>query len=206
MSEEIRYRALVNSVGVFYGAEIKHGLLEVLKLQTGWAVIRDDTRRFLAIWAEYAGFNNTVLEKQLLGMLDEFARNDVQSPSLVVAERITHVVSMDMDVDVEETVKVVKEPESESEEEVESESESESEEEEEEEPESEEEPEVKVEKVEAEAEAEEEEGMEVEQVTLRGRKYFKDVKTNKLYVDDNDEPGEEVGSLVNGKPVFLAKK
>lgn len=202
MSEEIRYRALVNSVGVFYGAEIKHGLLEVLKLQTGWAVIRDDTRRFLAIWAEYAGFNNTVLEKQLLGMLDEFA----QAPSLVVAERITHVVSMDMDVDMEETVKVVKEAEPESEEEPESESESESEEEPESESESEEEPEpeVKVEKVEA--EAEEEEGMEVEQVTLRGRKYFKDVKTNKLYVDDNDEPGEEVGSLVNGKPVFLAKK
>jgi cobalamin biosynthesis protein CobT len=204
MSEEIRYRALVNSVGVFYGAEIKHGLLEVLKLQTGWAVIRDDTRRFLAIWAEYAGFNNTVLEKQLLGMLDEFA----QAPSLVVAEKITHVISMDMDV--EETVKVVKEPEPESESEEEVESEEEEEEEEEEEP----EPEVKVEKVEAEAEAEdeaeaeedEEEGMEVEQITLRGRKYFKDVKTNKLYVDDNDEPGEEVGSLVNGKPVFLAKK
>jgi len=201
MSEEIRYRALVNSVGVFYGAEIKHGLLEVLKLQTGWAVIRDDTRRFLAIWAEYAGFNNTVLEKQLLGMLDEFA----QAPSLVVAEKITHVISMDMDV--EETVKVIKETEPESEEESEPEPESESE--EEVESEEEEEPEVKVEKVEAEAEAEaedEEEGMEVEQITLRGRKYFKDVKTNKLYVDDNDEPGEEVGSLVNGKPVFLAKK
>jgi len=201
MSEEIRYRALVNSVGVFYGPEIKHGLLEVLKLQTGWAVIRDDTRRFLAIWAEYAGFNNTVLEKQLLGMLDEFA----QAPSLVVAEKITHVISMDMDV--EETVKVIKETEPESEEESEPEPESESE--EEVESEEEEEPEVKVEKVEAEAEAEaedEEEGMEVEQITLRGRKYFKDVKTNKLYVDDNDEPGEEVGSLVNGKPVFLAKK
>ena len=97
MSEQTRYRTLVNSVGTFYGVALKNGLLEILKLQASWAVIRDDTRRFLAIWAEYAGFNDTVLEKQLLGMLDEFA----QSPSLVVAEKISHVVSLDMEVESE---------------------------------------------------------------------------------------------------------
>ena len=197
MSEQTRYRTLVNSVGVFYGAALKNGLLEILKLQASWAVIRDDTRRFLAIWAEYAGFNDTVLEKQLLGMLDEFS----QSPSLVVAEKISHVVSLDMEVESEPedeapvaaaaaAVVVTKAEEEEEEEEAE---EAEEEEEEAEEEEAEEE----------EAEEEEEEGMEVEQVTIRGRKYFKDVKTNKLYVNDNDEPGEEAGAIVNGKPVFL---
>jgi hypothetical protein len=190
MSEQTRYRTLVNSVGTFYGAALKNGLLEILKLQASWAVIRDDTRRFLAIWAEYAGFNDTVLEKQLLGMLDEFA----QSPSLVVAEKISHVVSLDMEVESEcesesEAPAVV----------VTNAEEAEVEEAEEEEEEEEEEAE---EAEEAEEEAEEE-GMEVEQVTIRGRKYFKDVKTNKLYVDDNDEPGEEAGAIVNGKPVFL---
>ena len=195
MSEQTRYRTLVNSVGTFYGVALKNGLLEILKLEASWAVIRDDTRRFLAIWAEYAGFNDTVLEKQLLGMLDEFA----QSPSLVVAEKISHVVSLDMEVESEPedapvaAVVVTKVEKAEEEEEEEAEEE-EAEEEEAEEEEAEEE--------EAEEE-EEEEGMEVEQVTIRGRKYFKDVKTNKLYVDDNDEPGEEAGAIVNGKPVFI---
>ena len=198
MSDQTRYRTLVNSVGVFYGAALKNGLLEILKLQASWAVIRDDTRRFLAIWAEYAGFNDTVLEKQLLGMLDEFS----QSPSLVVAEKISHVVSLDMEVESEPEdeapvavaaapVVVTKAEADEADEAEEEEDEEEEEEEEAEEEEAEEE------------EAEEDEGMEVEQVTIRGRKYFKDVKTNKLYVNDNDEPGEEAGAIVNGKPVFL---
>jgi len=204
MSEQTRYRTLVNSVGAFYGTALKNGLLEILKLQASWAVIRDDTRRFLAIWAEYAGFKETVLEKQLLDMLDEFT----QSPSLVVAEKISHVVSLEMEVESEPedeapAVVVTKaEAEAEAEEEAEEEEEEEAEEEEEEEAEAEEEDE---EAEEAEEEAEEEEGMEVEQMIIKGRKYFKDVKTNKLYVDDNDEPGEEVGAIVNGKPVFLKK-
>ena len=167
MSEQTRYRTLVNSVGVFYGAALKNGLLEILKLQASWAVIRDDTRRFLAIWAEYAGFNDTVLEKQLLGMLDEFS----QSPSLVVAEKISHVVSLDMEVESEPEdeapVAAVVVTKAEAEEEAEEEEEEEAEEEEAEEEEAEEE-----EEEEEEAEEEEEEGMEVEQVTIRGRKYF----------------------------------
>ena len=197
MSEQTRYRTLVNSVGAFYGAALKNGLLEILKLQASWAVIRDDTRRFLAIWAEFAGFKETVLEKQLLDMLDEFT----QSPSLVVAEKISHVVSLEMEV----------ESESESEDEApavvvtKAEEEAEEEDEEEEDEEEAEEEAEEAEEAEEEAEEAEEEGMEVEQMTIKGRKYFKDVKTNKLYVDDNDEPGEEVGAIVNGKPVFLKK-
>jgi len=197
MSEQTRYRTLVNSVGAFYGAALKNGLLEILKLQASWAVIRDDTRRFLAIWAEYAGFKETVLEKQLLDMLDEFT----QSPSLVVAEKISHVVSLEMEVESEPEDEapavVVTKADADADADADAEEEEEEEEEEDEEEEDEEE--------EEEAEAEEEEGMEVEQMTIKGRKYFKDVKTNKLYVDDNDEPGEEVGAIVNGKPVFLKK-
>ena len=53
---------------------------------------------------------------------------------------------------------------------------------------------------------EEEEGMEVEQVQVRGRTYWLDVNTKKLYSNaEGDEVGDEVGSMLNGKPVFLSK-
>ncbi len=59
-------------------------------------------------------------------------------------------------------------------------------------------------------EEEEEAGMEVEQVMIRGRTYWKDTNTNKLYAvvrgeDGEDDVGDEVGVLENGKPRFLAK-
>lgn len=59
-------------------------------------------------------------------------------------------------------------------------------------------------------EEEEEAGMEVEQVMIRGRTYWKDTNTNKLYAvirgeDGEDDVGDEVGILENGKPRFLAK-
>lgn len=81
--------------------------------------------------------------------------------------------------------------------------------EEEAEAEAEEEEEV-VEPEEEEAEEEEEDaGMEVEQVMIRGRTYWKDTNTNKLYAvvrgeDGEDDVGDEVGVLENGKPKFLA--
>ena len=52
----------------------------------------------------------------------------------------------------------------------------------------------------------EDDGMEVEQITIRGRTYWIDTNTQKLYANaEGDEVGDEVGALVNGKPVFLAK-
>jgi len=49
--------------------------------------------------------------------------------------------------------------------------------------------------------------MEVEQVTIRGRTYWIDTNSNKLYANAaGDEVGDEVGAMVNGKPVFLAPK
>jgi hypothetical protein len=71
-----------------------------------------------------------------------------------------------------------------------------------------EEEEVEEEVVEPEEEAEEaeEEGLEVEQITIRGRTYWLDVNTKKLYANlEGDDVGDEVGAMVNGKAVFLAK-
>lgn len=57
----------------------------------------------------------------------------------------------------------------------------------------------------ADADAEEEEGMEVEKRTIRGRDYWLDVNTNKLYaVIDDDDVGDEVGAIVGSRPVFMA--
>jgi len=57
----------------------------------------------------------------------------------------------------------------------------------------------------AEEEAEdEEEGMEVDKVVIRGRSYWMDTNTKKLYaVVDDDDVGDEVGAIVNGKAVFV---
>ena len=104
----------------------------------------------------------------------------------------------------------------EEEEEVEEDEEVEEEEEEVEEDEEveEEEEEVVVEKVEEAEEAveeaeeaEEEEGLEVEKKIIRGRSYWMDVKTNDLYaITDDDEVGDQVGTIKDGKPVFLSTK
>jgi len=58
-----------------------------------------------------------------------------------------------------------------------------------------------------EEEAEEEEGMEVDKVVIRGRSYWMETSSKKLYaVVGDDDVGDEVGAIVNGKAVFLAPK
>lgn len=57
--------------------------------------------------------------------------------------------------------------------------------------------------VEEEEVEEEEEGMEVEQMTFRGRTYWHEPSTGKLFANNDDEVGDEVGKLVAGRPVFL---
>lgn len=55
-------------------------------------------------------------------------------------------------------------------------------------------------------EEEEESGMNVEQVMIRGRAYWLEVDTKKLYaVVGDDDLGDEIGEMVNGKPRFYAK-
>lgn len=52
--------------------------------------------------------------------------------------------------------------------------------------------------------ADEEEGMEVDKVVIRGRSYWMDTKTKKLYaVIGDDDVGDEVGAIVNGKALFI---
>jgi hypothetical protein len=57
-----------------------------------------------------------------------------------------------------------------------------------------------------EEEEEEEVGMEVEQIMIRGRAWWLEVNTQKIYaVIDGDDVGDEVGEMVGGKPRFYAK-
>ena len=133
-------------------------------------------------------------------------------PPVQVAQTVT-VVHKEGHVEEEEEVEETEEEEEVEEEEAEEEEETEeiveeqeAEEEEETgevvEPEAEEEEET--EEV-VEPEADEEEAMEVEPYMYRGRKYWLDTNTKKLYVvEGEDDVGDEVGILVSGKPVFCA--
>jgi hypothetical protein len=56
------------------------------------------------------------------------------------------------------------------------------------------------------ADEEEEAGMEVEQIMIRGRAWWLEVNTQKIYaVIDGDDVGDEMGEMVSGKPRFYAK-
>lgn len=118
---------------------------------------------------------------------------------------------MDDEVDDEDEVEVEVEVEIDGEDEVEAEIEDEDEVEAEVEVDGEDEveevlePEAEPEAASPDAEEEEEEGMEVEKRTIRGRDYWLEVNTNKLYaVIDDDDVGDEVGAIVNGRPVFIS--
>lgn len=55
-------------------------------------------------------------------------------------------------------------------------------------------------------EEEESDAMEVEQITIRGRQYWLETNTKKIYaVVDEDDVGDEVGEMVANKPRFYAK-
>jgi hypothetical protein len=61
--------------------------------------------------------------------------------------------------------------------------------------------------VEPAADEEEEEGMSVEQITIRGRTYWRDTDTDDLYaVVGEDDVGDKVGQIVNGVARFLPLK
>jgi hypothetical protein len=192
-----------------------------------WVKVRADSEILLRIWSTKEN-DNAALEvlNQLLGFLDIQANSPSPLPTLHITDppvdKIHHIKDVTYDDDDEDEdddqptkVIVVKEKEKVVDEGVEEE---EVEEEEEEEVEAEEEAEAEEEEDEAEAEEEEEEeeveveteeadGMEVEQVTIRGRTYWIDTNSQKLYANAaGDEVGDEVGAMVNGKPVFLAAK
>jgi hypothetical protein len=152
----------------------------------------------------------TAKEVEEEGVEPEFDQLSVISPA---AEDTRHTVEEEEVVEeveeVEEEVEEVVEEVEEVEEEVE-EVEEEVEEvvEEVEEVVEEEEEEEEIVEPEAEEEEEEEEGdaMEVEQITIRGRQYWLETNTKKIYaVVDGDDVGDEVGEMVANKPRFYAK-
>lgn len=197
-----------------------------------WKQVRLDTGRLLLIWKaceDDDAATSAIMMSQILESIEEFSA-PTELPALVITEpaaptstpvpeTIHHiepvkkaifqsplmraapapvVVNTDHKVVVVHTVGKIEEEEAEEEEEEIEEEEEEEEVEEEEvvEPEAEEE---------AEEEKEEEEAMEVEPYMHRGRNYWLDTNTKKLYAVEGDEDvGDEVGILVNGKPVFCA--
>jgi len=192
-----------------------------------WETVMNDVRRLLSVWESKesdAVARSVVL--QIEDMLKEFSQPPKMSPKLLISESsrppvISHVVDhqpeseSDCESEVDDTCG--SQPEHTKDEESEdvpepdadvdvdadadadkSEPEVEEEEVEEEEVEEEEEPEDEVE-----AEVE----MEVEQITVRGKTYWYDPSSRKLFaVLEDDEVGDEIGILVNGKIQALVKE
>jgi hypothetical protein len=182
-----------------------------------WETVMNDVRRLLHVWESKesdAVARSVVL--QIEDMLKEFSQPTKVSPKLMISESsripvISHVVDhpldesdSDADDTCNDTTQDTKEesvgaPEPEVEEE-----------EEEEEPDAEVEADVESEaesEVEADAEADAEVEMEVEQITVRGKTYWYDPSSRKLFtVLEDDEVGDEIGLLVNGKIQTLIKE
>jgi glucan-binding YG repeat protein len=199
-------------------ALLQNGLSEIVNVikptdKDGWAIVKTDSERLLKVW--YSNEEGTSYAKevvdQILGILTEFSSAPAPAPAkmppqgerlsaapvaMVISEKILHVEEAE-EAEAEEAEAEAEAEEAEAEaeaEEAEAEAEAEAE-----------EAEAEAEEAEAEAEAEAEEAVEVEQIFIRGRSYWLDTNTQKLYAnDENEEIGEEVGAMVNGKPVFLS--
>ena len=211
MSANMRYKALIPSLVNLYVANntmerttaLRDGLLA---LDTGdWAITKKDADRLLTVWAsKESDPAASAIVREIDSILAEFI--ETSAPTLVITdtvitdtviteemtEPIQHVLPLGYRPQVEAPFKsTVVEPV------IKSMDVEEEEEEEEEEVEEEVEVEVEVE--------EEEEGMEVEKRKIRGVNYWFEEKTNKLYaIIGDDDVGDEVGILLNGKPVMLA--
>lgn len=196
-----------------------------------WNLVKTDSERLLKVWFSKEKEQGPAADEvvsQLLDLLKELATPP--PPTLLIADvkadKITHIhdfpqrrlptpvpthVPTPVSVHVQKEVPLVQVIEEVEVEESEEEVVIEESEEEVIEEESEEEAEAEEEEAEEEAEEEveeeaEEEGMEVEQIFIRGRTYWLDSNTQQLYANaEGDEVGEEVGKMVDGKPVFLSK-
>ena len=201
MSAETRFRTLVTHTTAIYASSpenraqvLKDALLDLVNViqptdTKTWGIVKTDSERLLRVWASVEDdsyYANTIVD-QLWDLLDELASQmplqgagNTPSPALIISDTILHVQEDEEEKDeIEIEIEV----------EVEEEKEEEEKEEEQEE----------VEEV-------EEEALEVEQMFVRGRSYWVDIKTQKLYADVDEEVGDEVGAIVNGKPVFLSPK
>jgi hypothetical protein len=197
----MRYKALIPSLVNLYVANntmerttaLRDGLLA---LDTGdWSITKKDADRLLTVWASK---ESDPAASAIVGEIDSILAEFIETtvPTLVITDEMTEPIQHVHPVRTQPTWQCQKtdvksvfvEPEAISEAmEVEVEVEEEEEEEEEEEDE------------------DEDEGMEVEKRKIRGVYYWFEAKTNKLYaVEDEDDVGDEVGAIVNGKPVMLA--
>jgi hypothetical protein len=215
-SAKMRYKALIPSLVNLYVANntmerttaLRDGLLA---LDTGdWSITKKDADRLLTVWASK---ESDPAASAIVGEIDSILAEFIETsaPTLVITDRVTDrvtdaVITDEMTEPIQHVLQpgyrpqvqvqaqvqfksVFVEPEEEVEVEVESMDVEEEVDEEEEE----------------EEEEEEDEGMEVEKRKIRGVYYWFEAKTNKLYaIEGEDDVGDEVGAIVNGKPVMLA--
>ena len=179
---------------------LQNGLAEIVNVikptdANGWATVKTDSERLLKVWYSNEDENSYAKEvvDQLLGILKELSTDPVapapsviQMPTDVSAPApAPSIVQMPTDASAPAVAMVISEK-------ILHIADDEEEEEEEEEQEEEEE------------EEEQEADMEVEQIFIRGRSYWLDANTQTLYANNNEDIGDEVGAMVNGKPVFLS--
>jgi len=188
MSSIERYKTLIPFLTSLYAAEdtnsrttiLRDGLLRLTE-SSDWSKIKADSERLLAVWSSKEEMGASEVVRQILDFMEEFTN---EAPRLAIKEAETPPVQSVIE-HVQDRVKpglpfkstpVFVEPDEEEEEEEEDE------------------------------EEEEEEGMEVEVRTIRGKKYWYEAKTKKLYaIVGDDDVGDEVGILLaNGTPVMLA--
>lgn len=234
MSSVQRYRTLIHYLTQIYSAKdsvartdsMREGLDCIMtKIAPGssndWQIVLHDVRRLLNVWeAKETDDVAKSVVLQIVDMLKEFSQPVLSLRSERVERNpvISHVVDYPLvDARISLNVEEKEEEESEDDDDVvpvpgpgpETGSEAEEEEESEEdvpgpEPDaSEEEESEEEEELPAAPEAE----MEVEQITIRGKTYWHDSASGKLFaVVDEDDVGDEVGILVNGKMTALVRE
>jgi hypothetical protein len=184
MSSIERYKTLIPYLTGLYVSEdtnsrttiLRDGLLHLTE-SSDWSKIKADSERLLSVWSSKEGTGASEVVRQILDFIGEFTE---EAPRLAIKEAappvIEHVQERAKPVLPFKSTPVFVEPDEEEEIEVEEEVE------------------------------EEEEGMEVEVRTIRGKKYWYEAKTKKLYaIVGDDDVGEEVGILLaNGTPVMIA--
>lgn len=228
MSSVQRYRTLIHYLTQIYSAKdsvartdsMREGLDCIMtKIAPGssndWQIVLHDVRRLLNVWeAKETDDVAKSVVLQIVDMLKEFSQPVLSLRTERVEKNpvISHVVDYPfVDARISLNVEEKEEEEEESEAEADAEAEEESEEDvpdvpgpEASEPEASEEEESEVEE---ELPAAPEAEMEVEQITIRGKTYWHDAASGKLFaVVDDDDVGDEVGILVNGKMTALVRE
>lgn len=231
MSSVQRYRTLIHYLTQIYSAKdsvartdsMREGLDCIMtKIAPGssadWQIVLHDVRRLLNVWeAKETDDVAKSVVLQIVDMLKEFSQPVLSLRTERVEKNpvISHVVDYPF-VDARISLNVEeKEEEEESEADADADTDADADSEEDvpdvpgPEPEASEPDASEEEESEAEEElpAAPEAEMEVEQITIRGKTYWHDAASGKLFaVVDDDDVGDEVGILVNGKMTALVRE